>query len=147
MISAGFFKEDPIVLQAESIKDKSGNFNRSEHIENLKAEFSEKNVALPEFSEFKLENKPDGTWELAYIAASHYFKKPLSEFSFHATKLSHDLLKFFKDNAICLLRATYENEADSSYVFLYKKAFFHLCLGCKEEDEKIVYKRGPRAKE
>jgi hypothetical protein len=121
-----------------SIKDKSGNFNREEHIENLKAEFSEKNVVLPEFTEFKLENKPDGTWELAYIIASHYFKKPLSEFSFHATKLNYGLLKFFKDNAVCIHRITYENEADCSYLFLYKNAFFHLSLGCKEDDEKIT---------
>jgi hypothetical protein len=138
MQAAASFMRDLGLDFPSTVKRGLGIFNREEHIENLKLEFLEKNTSPSEFSGFELDDKPDGTWELAYLVAARYLKKPLSEFSFHATKLSYDLLKFFKDNAICLHRATYENEADSSYVFLYKNAFFHLCLGCKEEDEKIT---------
>lgn len=113
-------------------------FDKEEHLKRMKEEVTSSSSLPPEYPPLVMNNKPDGAWELSYLVASKWFKKPMCEFVFGIKDLSYDLLDFLKNNATCIFRTTHQTSPDGCYIFFYKNVFLHLSVGAKEDEEKMT---------
>jgi len=118
---------------SESNRFKNKILNIEKHIKKIKEQFNQKVKFPKNLPELSLSRRPDGLWENAYIIASKFLKKPISEFHFKSEILDCSILDFFEKNSTCLIRVTSESNLDSSYLFLFEDTLFYLSMGTKEE--------------
>jgi hypothetical protein len=117
---------------------KNTNFDKEEHLSNLKELFKIKSDLPLEFKNMALDRRPEGAWELGYMVAAHYYKTPISEFSFNGTDLNLSIVDFLKQNATCIFRLSSESDADQTHVYMYKNVFLNLQLGTREDEKKLL---------
>ena len=132
------FLSDNLDMDLHFFPSESGRFknkilNTEKHFKKIKEQFNQKIKFPQNLPELGLSMRPDGLWETAYIIASKFLKKPISEFHFKSEILDYTILDFFEKNSTCLIRITNESNLDSSYLFLYENTFFYLSMGTKEE--------------
>lgn len=113
-------------------------YDKAKHDIMCKKEITSQSFFPKDLPSITLDRKPDGAWELCYIVASNWYKKPISEFIFSASEISYDLLEFLQTNAFLIVRSGHQGSADVSYLFYYKNIFFNISTGTKEDEEKLI---------